>query len=81
MNVSVQKLPNALVAISLYSDYFLPSSPHCCMSPKQGVRNLQEAGMDKLQQRSPDNIKLLQKHLKNGTNLLNILIVVLDGKL
>lgn len=28
MNVSVHKLPNALVAISLYSDYFLPRSIH-----------------------------------------------------
>lgn len=47
----------------------------------RGVRNLQEAGTDKLQQHSPDDIKLLQKHLKNGTNLVNIPIVVLDGKL
>lgn len=51
------------------------------MSSKRGVRNLQEAGMDKLQQRPPDDIKLLKKYLKNGTNLLNIPIVVLDGDL
>lgn len=37
--------------------------------------------MDKLQQCPPDDIKLLKKHLKNRTKILNIPIVVLDGDL
>lgn len=62
-------------------DQLITSVLYTAVSSKRGVRNLQEAGMDKLQQCPPDDIKLLKKYLKNGTNLLNIPIVVLDGDL